>query len=217
MAPRPIDAPSAEGRFAFGRNWRRFLDIVDEERIAAAEASLTEAHGADAFREARFLDVGCGSGLFSLAARRLGARVRAFDLDPESVACARELKRRFRPEDPDWTVEIGSVLDEEYLDSLGPHDIVYAWGVLHHTGEMWRALELAAGPVAPGGVLHVSVYNDQGPTSRPSSGSILARSLPSAGRWWAASARTSVSRASPATSFTSATRSTPFGRACRRT
>ncbi len=45
-----------------------------------------------------FLDVGSGSGLFSLAAMRLGAdRVHSFDYDPQSVGCTKELKRRFPP------------------------------------------------------------------------------------------------------------------------
>src|SRR4029079_13061254 len=97
-----------------------------------------------------FLDIGCGSGLFSLVARRLGARVHSFDLDPQSVACAAELKRRYAPDDPDWTIERGSVLDGEYLASLGTFDVVYSWGVLHHTGQMGRAIDNAAARVARG-------------------------------------------------------------------
>ena len=54
------------------------------------------------------------------------------------------------------------MLDGAYLASLGRFDVVYAWGVLHHTGAMWRALRNAAIPVADGGRLFVAVYNDQG-------------------------------------------------------
>src|SRR5262245_27430993 len=88
-----------------------------------------------------FLDIGSGSGLFSLAARRLGARVHSFDYDPQSVACAAELRRRYFPGDPQWVVEEGSALDADYLTRLGKFDIVYSWGVLHHTGRMWRSEE----------------------------------------------------------------------------
>ena len=102
-------------RFEFGRNWRRFLETVDEERIREAESSLTEMLATPGLQGQSFLDVGSGSGLFSLAARRLGARVRSFDYDPQSVACARELKNRYRPGDDDWIIEAGSVLDREYL------------------------------------------------------------------------------------------------------
>jgi 2-polyprenyl-6-hydroxyphenyl methylase/3-demethylubiquinone-9 3-methyltransferase len=154
-------------RFEFGENWRRFLSVLDDERIAAAERSLREMLGVESLDGRRFLDIGSGSGLFSLAARRLGAeRVHSFDFDPESVACTRELKRRYFPDDPGWTVEEGNVLDEEFVAGLGTWDVVYSWGVLHHTGDMWRALGLALPAVTEGGLLFVAIYNDQGPKSR---------------------------------------------------
>ncbi len=113
-----------------------------------------------------FLDVGCGSGLFSLAAAQLGAsRVHSFDYDIDSVRCADELKRRYAPAGQ-WTIEQGSVLDQSYLDSLGRWDVVYSWGVLHHTGSMWPALASAAGLVKPGGTLFIAIYNDQGVRSK---------------------------------------------------
>ena len=110
----------------------------------------------------RFLDIGSGSGLFSLAARRLGAKVHSFDYDPHSVACTLELKRRYFPDDRDWTIDQGSALDVDYLKSLGTYDIVYSWGVLHHTGHMWQALENVQMTVAPRGRLFIAIYNDQG-------------------------------------------------------
>jgi 2-polyprenyl-3-methyl-5-hydroxy-6-metoxy-1,4-benzoquinol methylase len=156
----------AQERFAFGENWARFLKVVDDDRIREAERSLGGMLGIESLAGRRFLDIGSGSGLFSLAARRLGARVRSFDLDPASVACTSELKARFFPGDPDWTVERGSALDEGYIRSLGQFDVVYSWGVLHHTGDMWKALANAALPVAPGGKLFLAIYNDQGFISR---------------------------------------------------
>lgn len=152
-------------RFAFGENWRQFLDLVDEERISAAVAALQEFLGVESLAGRRFVDVGSGSGLSSLAARRLGASVVSFDFDPESVACTRELRRRHDP-DGDWRVEEGSVLDREYIDSLGQFGVVYSWGVLHHTGDLWAALDTAIRLVAQDGLLWVALYNDQGQPSR---------------------------------------------------
>ena len=122
--------------------------------------------GVEDLKDKTFLDVGCGSGLFSLAARRLGARVYSFDYDPESVACAQELKRRYCPLDTEWTITMGSALDKEYLRLLGQFDVVYSWGVLHHTGAMWQAMENVHHLVKPGGKLAVAIYNDQGRESR---------------------------------------------------
>jgi 2-polyprenyl-3-methyl-5-hydroxy-6-metoxy-1,4-benzoquinol methylase len=153
-------------RFEFGRNWAAFLSVLDEQRIAVAERALQEMLEVRRLDGARFLDIGSGSGLSSLAARRLGARVHSFDYDPQSVACTSELRQRYFGNDQEWVVERGSALDAAYLRSLGTFDIVYSWGVLHHTGSMWTALENAAIPVAPGGRLFVAIYNDTGTQSR---------------------------------------------------
>lgn len=153
-------------RFEFGANWSRFLAVLDDRRIAEAERSLKEMLGGESLAGQSFLDIGSGSGLFSLAARRLGARVHSFDYDPQSVACTRELRRRFFPDGDEWQIEGGSALDEEYIRSLGTFDVVYSWGVLHHTGAMWQALSHAALPVAPGGKLFIAIYNDVGWRSR---------------------------------------------------
>ena len=157
-----------EKHFAFGRNWRNFLRLLDEDRIIAAENSLREMLRVQDLRGKRFLDIGCGSGLFSLAARRLGAEVTSFDYDPDSVGCAQELRRRFQPGDSNagWRIEQGSALDKSYLTTLGQFDVVYSWGVLHHTGNMWQALENVITNVAPGGLLFISIYNEEGRRSK---------------------------------------------------
>lgn len=163
-----LERPAAETRFPFGDNWRRFLAVLDDHRIAESEKALAAILGTGDLHGRSFLDIGSGSGLSSLAARRLGARVTSFDYDPQSVACTTELRRRYFPEDDDasWRILQGSVLDAPFLDSLGTFDVVYSWGVLHHTGDMAAALANAAKLVAPEGLLMVAIYNDQGWRSR---------------------------------------------------
>jgi 2-polyprenyl-6-hydroxyphenyl methylase/3-demethylubiquinone-9 3-methyltransferase len=151
-------------RFAFGNNWNDFSQFINDNRIALAERSLKEMLGIETLEGKTFLDIGCGSGLFSLAAVRLGAkRVHSFDYDPQSVATTTAVKKTYLPDGDNWTIERGDALDSAYLDSLGKFDVTYSWGVLHHTGKMWRALENVTRTVAvPGGSLFIALYNDQG-------------------------------------------------------
>lgn len=162
-------------RFAFGRNWARFIDGLSQDQIDRARAALARSLQVDPVAAAPlagrcFLDIGCGSGLTSLVARQLGAQVVSIDFDPEAVGCAQELRRRYRSADTGegsgWRITQGSALDEEHLAALGRFDIVCSWGVLHHTGAMWEAIDLSSQRVAPGGLFFIAIYNDQGLVSR---------------------------------------------------
>lgn len=146
-------------RYEFGANWSRFVGHMTQTRIESAKASLKNMLGE--LQGKNFLDVGSGSGLFSLAASQLGAKVISFDYDPMSVATTQYLKENYAPA-ADWMILQGSVLDSDFLNTLSQSDIVYSWGVLHHTGSMWQAISNAAEKVKPGGKFFLAIYNDQG-------------------------------------------------------
>lgn len=148
---------TSEERFKFGENWLDFSALVDETRIREAETRLAALVPADELKGKTFLDIGCGSGLHGLAALRLGvARVRAVDLDSQSISATRHVLQKFWRGD-NYSVGEQSVFD---LDPVrdGTYDVVYSWGVLHHTGDMTRAIRKACAMVTPDGTLAIALY-----------------------------------------------------------
>ena len=146
--------------FSFGKNWKNFLNLMTDDRTREAEQSLTDFLKTNDLQGKNFLDIGCGSGLFSFSAYRLGANhVVSFDVDPFSVECCRYMHQKAdSPEN--WQILEGSILDSEFTDSLGKFDIVYSWGVLHHTGKMWESIKNAATLVHQEGFLYIALYNE---------------------------------------------------------
>jgi SAM-dependent methyltransferase len=147
-------------RFKFGENWASFSRILDETRVAEAENSLKTLFAVENFKGRSFLDIGCGSGLFSIAASRLGAeKVLGIDIDPVSVETSRENAKQWLKGGGDISFVHGSALDAAQMDALGMFDIVYSWGVLHHTGNMERSIENTVRRVKSGGLLMIAIYN----------------------------------------------------------
>lgn len=147
----------ASSHFAFGKNWASYAALIGDPQIEAAKAALMKLIPVEAFNGKSFLDIGCGSGLHALAAEKLGvSRIVGVDIDPDSVATSRAVLSRHNVAVP-WQIELRSVfeLDSEWE---GAFDIVYSWGVLHHTGSMWEAVTRAARMVAPQGLLAIALY-----------------------------------------------------------
>ena len=161
MSANETDLTKAETHFAFGKNWAEFSEKVTEAEIGEAERDLQRLIEEEEIVGKSFLDIGCGSGLHALAALRLGAKhVLALDIDTDSAATARAMLERHTSEQNQqkaWQVEEKSVFDL-LPEKEGRFDVVYSWGVLHHTGDLARALDSAAACVAPGGLFCFALY-----------------------------------------------------------
>ncbi len=145
--------------FSFGKNWQGFLKNFDEDRLKIAESSITEFLPANQIKNKSFLDIGCGSGLFSFAAFKIGAKkIVSFDVDPYSVLCCKYLRNKAQ-NPPNWETMNGSILNKDFILKLSKFDVVYSWGVLHHTGKMWKSIKNAASLVAPNGYLFITLYH----------------------------------------------------------
>ena len=156
------EAESVSGEyisFSFGANWLRFLDKLDQHRIKMAQDSFCNFTKMAHLKGHTFLDIGCGSGLSSLVALLLGAtRIISVDIDPNSIAATNKLRSQAQSPSS-WEILRGSIIDPNFVASLPKSSFVYCWGVLHHTGNMWRALENVSTLVDNGGYIHISIYN----------------------------------------------------------
>lgn len=149
-----------EQRFEFGKNWHDFIQKnYGQDKVETSKNHILKFMERNDLHGLSFLDIGCGSGLHSIAALQAGVSiVHGFDYDPNSVAATRFVQSQVGYPD-NWTVEQGSVLDDEYMESLPQYDLVYSWGVLHHTGDVWHAIRNAAGRVKPGGLFYIALYS----------------------------------------------------------
>ena len=149
-------------RFRFGNNWENFVDNnLDDKSIKEAISctkKILDESGIN-IKDKRIIDIGCGSGLFSLVALELGAKfVMSFDFDPDSVNCTNFLLKSRNFDQEKYKCIEGSILEDSFIKDLGKYDLVYSWGVLHHTGNLFKALKNASSLVNEDGLIFISLY-----------------------------------------------------------
>jgi SAM-dependent methyltransferase len=159
---RATDDKNLESHFEFGKNWENLVRQVDDTSVAHSVKRISTFLERTDLKGLSFLDIGCGSGLSSLAAYRLGAKsITSVDIDPQNIANVKTLREKFSvPKDFSWQAWQASIVDGKDLAKLPKADVVYSWGVLHHTGAMWEGLGHCASLVEPGGLLYIMLYRD---------------------------------------------------------
>ena len=153
-------------QFDFGKNWEAFTErALTREKVDQARLDFERLSENIPLKDKTFLDIGFGQGLSLLAAKAMGAQVVGVDVNPRCVNVLARSQSYFSDvlDGPIPTV-VGSILDKRLvekllLDAPAGYDVVHSWGVLHHTGDMWSALEHASSLVRPGGYLVLALYN----------------------------------------------------------
>lgn len=156
-----------ELRFLFGKNWNNFIQFhFSEERVNISKKNLLAFLEVGDLANWDVLDIGSGSGLHSLAMVKAGAKtVTSFDYDEQSYSTTSYLAKKFGSNN--WTVRQGSVLDSNFMSSLPSYQLVYSWGVLHHTGNVWKALENASEKVKSNGLFFIALYSKDALAEEP--------------------------------------------------
>ena len=144
-------------RFKFGKNWKKYSKLITNERIKDASNSLKEFFEVENFDNKSFIDVGCGSGIFSISACLLGAKVKSFDFDTDSVECTQDLSKKILGKS--ISIEKGDILDSVYVKKLGEFDYVYSWGVIHHSQNPKKIFQNIFNKLHKDGKFFFMVYN----------------------------------------------------------
>ncbi len=121
-----------------------------EDADAAAEVRLLQAAGFGP--DTSVVDLGAGTGQFSLAASQVWRRVVAVDPSPVMVARLADNARRI-----DAALEIVTAGFLSYEHSGEPPDLVYSRYALHHIPDFWKAVALRRMKLMlrPGGTLRL--------------------------------------------------------------
>ena len=136
-----------------------FPAYTDKFRKASEEMVLKMrllGMGEDAYTHKRILDCGCGTGEFTSWYAARGNEVTAVDLSGPSLEHAKAYAAGYDLQDR-ITFRQHSVLDLDYADAS--FDVVYSYGVLHHTPDPYRGFQQMVRVCKPGGVVIVSVYS----------------------------------------------------------
>ena len=152
-------------QFNFGKNWKNFSEFaLSGKKIENARKNFKNLFENITLENKTFLDIGFGQGLSLLIANENGARTFGCDINPlcKEVLDFNKLKFSITNDIP---LIVGSIIENSTIDKIQQSnnnqlfDIVHSWGVLHHTGDMWKAIETTQKLVNENGILVLAIYN----------------------------------------------------------
>jgi len=148
-----------ETRFKFGENWSNYSSSVNLEKIELAKKDIIRLVGDVSNKSV--IDIGCGSGIHTVAFIQLGVKsIVSFDYDLKSVETTKKLVKKFCYKKSKYKVFQADILNIDSLSGLNKRkfDIVYSWGVLHHTGSMFEAIISTTKFLKDNGILVLGLY-----------------------------------------------------------
>lgn len=136
---------------------REYFDEV-EARKYKVEPHIPGFAEFERWRGCQVLEIGCGIGTDTMNFARCGALVTAVDLSEKSLEIARQRAAVFQLLDRVRFFRADTERLGDYLPS-GNYDLVYSFGVIHHTPHPERALDEMRKFAKPGGTLKLMVYH----------------------------------------------------------
>jgi len=136
---------------------REYFDEV-EARKYLVESHIPGFAGFEAWKGKKVLEIGCGIGTDTISFARHGAQVTAVDLTSKSLDVARQRAQVFGLEDRIRFFQADAERLSDYVP-IEQYDLVYSFGVIHHTPHPERVVEQLRRYVGPDSTVKIMVYN----------------------------------------------------------
>lgn len=133
---------------------REYFDQV-EARKYMVEPHIPGFADFEAWKGKRVLEIGCGLGTDAVNFARAGADYTGFELSAESLKLAR---KRFEVFGLEGTFYEGNAEQLGEIVPAGKYDLVYSFGVIHHTPHPERVIAAARNYLKPDGELRIMLY-----------------------------------------------------------
>ena len=134
----------------------KYFEELAIERYAS-QTHIAEFADFDAWAGSRVLEIGCGIGVDSVRFAQSGASVTALDISSNSVALARQNSELHGLSDR-MIFKVGDAENLSECVAQEPYDLIYSFGMLHHTPNPERVINQLAPYVHDKTIIKILVY-----------------------------------------------------------